>query len=137
MIVGMMQNENLKKNDSECFEINKAHCCITILKTPSCISKKQMPKFLQDFENRLIYFILNSKCIRWMISCCPKHTIYLLHIHFSYLSKIHSILKNSALYSVSSQNQTHKFKNEKLFEKSTLNIDLSYLVITFQIIHAP
>lgn len=72
-----------------------------------------------------------------MISCCQKHTIYLVHIHFSYLSKGHNILINNVLYSVSSQNQTHKFKNEKLFEKSTLNIDLNYLVITFQIIHAP
>jgi hypothetical protein len=42
------------------------------------------------------------------------------------------VLRNNVLYNVSSQNQTHKFKNEKLFERSTLNIDLSYLVITFQ-----
>jgi len=99
--------------------------------------ENKMPKFLQGFENELIYFIFNSKCIHWMINCCRKHTIYLVHIHFSYLSKGHNILINNVLYSVSSQNQTHKFKNEKLFERSTLNIDLSYLVITFQIIHAP
>ncbi len=45
MIVGMMQNENFKKNDSECFEKHKAHCCITILKTPSCISKNKCQSF--------------------------------------------------------------------------------------------
>jgi hypothetical protein len=53
--------------------------------------KNKMLKFLQDFENGLIYFILNSKCIHSMISYCPKHTIYLVHIHFYYLSKGHSI----------------------------------------------